>query len=123
MHLSQIIILFAVILPLCFCHCTCFSLFKIIINGIVVAAYRCEGCAMKPIEGPRFHCQVCADFDFCQDCFIRGQSHNHAFERVDDQGYPAVYVGSPRSCRMALRKKKKVHVLIIFSRQSIGGRN
>ena len=75
-----------------------------------VITCRCEGCGVKPIEGPRFHCQVCADFDFCQDCFIRGQAHNHVFERVDDQGYPAVYVGSPRSCRLALRKKKKVHV-------------
>ena len=71
-------------------------------------AIRCEGCSMKPIEGPRFHCQVCADFDFCQECFIRGQAHDHAFERVDDQGQPAVYVGSPKTCRIAMKHKKKV---------------
>ena len=70
--------------------------------------FRCAGCKMRPIEGPRFHCQVCADFDYCRECFFRGQSHNHAFERTDDQGQPAVFVGSPKSCRKALRKKRKV---------------
>lgn len=58
---------------------------------------------MLPIEGARFHCQVCADFDFCQSCFDKGQAHNHAFERIDDQGQAAVYVGSPRSRKRALR--------------------
>ena len=64
---------------------------------------RCNSCSMCPLEGPRYHCQVCADFDFCQACFEKGQSHNHAFERIDDQGQPAVFVGSPRSRRRALR--------------------
>ena len=64
---------------------------------------RCHSCNMFPLEGPRYHCQVCADFDFCQACFDKGQSHNHAFERIDDQGQPAVFVGSPRSRRRALR--------------------
>ena len=63
-----------------------------------------------PIEGPRFHCQVCADFDFCQRCFDHGHAHNHAFERIDSQGMPAIYVGSPGTQRKALKKatgKKK----------------
>lgn len=58
---------------------------------------------MMPIEGPRFHCQVCANFDFCQGCFNKGQAHNHAFERIDDHGQSAVYVGSPRSRKKALK--------------------
>jgi len=69
--------------------------------------HKCNTCGMQPLEGPRYHCQVCADFDFCQSCFNKGQSHNHAFERIDDQGQAAVYVGSPRSRRKALRRKKK----------------
>ena len=52
---------------------------------------------MLPIEGVRYHCQVCADFDFCQACFEKGESHGHAFERFDDQGQPAVFVGSPKA--------------------------
>ena len=54
---------------------------------------------MFPIEGARYHCQVCADFDFCQACFEKGESHGHAFERTDDQGQQAVFVGSPKAKR------------------------
>ena len=54
---------------------------------------------MFPIEGARYHCQVCADFDFCQTCFEKGESHGHAFERTDDQGQQAVFVGSPKAKR------------------------
>ena len=64
----------------------------------------CHECKINPIEGPRYHCQVCGDFDFCQKCFDQGQAHNHAFERFDDQGQPAVYVGSPRSRRKRLKR-------------------
>lgn len=71
---------------------------------------------MKPIEGPRFHCQVCADFDFCKECFLRGQSHDHAFERSDDHGQPAVYVGSPKTCRLAIKQKKKVHIYELYKK-------
>jgi E3 ubiquitin-protein ligase HERC2 len=69
--------------------------------------HSCSGCKMSPIDGPRYHCQVCSDFDFCQSCFDKGQSHNHVFERIDDQGQPAVYVGSPHSRRKALRRHRK----------------
>ena len=68
---------------------------------------------MSPIEGVRFHCQVCADFDFCQNCFDRGQAHNHAFERIDDQGQAAVYVGSPRSRKRALRSVYCYFVILV----------
>lgn len=54
---------------------------------------------MFPIEGARYHCQVCADFDFCQACFEKGESHGHAFERTDDQGQQAIFVGSPKAKR------------------------
>lgn len=57
---------------------------------------RCDGCGMGPIEGPRYHCRVCANFDFCQSCFDEERFHNHPFERINDQGQPAVYVGLPR---------------------------
>ena len=76
---------------------------------------RCHSCNMFPLEGPRYHCQVCADFDFCQACFDKGQSHNHAFERIDDQGQPAVFVGSPRSRRRALRYGVLVSYTYILS--------
>ena len=69
---------------------------------------------MFPIEGARYHCQVCADFDFCQACFEKGESHGHAFERFDDQGQPAVFVGSPKA-------KSKNFVVTMNSRMSQNG--
>ena len=50
---------------------------------------------MKPIVGPRYHCQKCADFDFCHSCFQNEQHHNHPFEKSDGEGLPLVYVGPP----------------------------
>ena len=61
----------------------------------ISSSHRCDGCNEYPITGPRYHCQVCPDFDFCQPCFEHGQSHKHNFERIDDEGMLAVNVGLP----------------------------
>ncbi|MBX9636002.1 MAG: hypothetical protein K2Q45_00435 [Nitrosomonas sp.] len=37
---------------------------------------RCDGCGAFPIEGPRWKCQTCADFDFCDQCF-RNDKERH----------------------------------------------
>jgi len=46
--------------------------------------YKCDGC-QRPgteLEGPRFHCMVCADNDFCITCYDGAEYHktcrNHA---------------------------------------------
>ncbi|XP_026852246.2 E3 ubiquitin/ISG15 ligase TRIM25-like [Electrophorus electricus] len=45
---------------------------------------RCDGCQMKPIRGPRYKCQSCFDFDFCESCYIsRDHGFRHTFERFD----------------------------------------
>jgi len=37
----------------------------------------CDSC-MEGIEGARFHCQLCQDFDMCQSCFVsQGATHIH----------------------------------------------
>jgi len=37
----------------------------------------CNAC-MESIEGARFHCQLCPDFDMCQNCFVsQGTLHVH----------------------------------------------
>lgn len=89
--------------------------------SLSLSSYSCRGCKVQPIDGPRYHCQVCGDFDFCQNCFEREQSHNHAFERIDDQGQPAVYVGSPHSRRKALKRyvHSTLNTLIIFIKENV----
>ena len=76
---------------------------------------RCHGCEQKPIIGPRFRCQVCLEFDYCQKCFEADQKHrSHAFERTDDPSQPAVFVGTPQSHSkltqkvVSKRKQRKV---------------
>ena len=42
--------------------------------------HTCDGCGVKPIVGPRFHCAVCGDFDFCSECEVRTR-HPHPFTK------------------------------------------
>ena len=47
----------------------------------VWSRYTCDGCDTKPIVGNRFHCTVCEDFDFCENCEKNNQ-HGHPFKRT-----------------------------------------
>ncbi|XP_041128227.1 E3 ubiquitin-protein ligase HERC2-like isoform X2 [Polyodon spathula] len=55
---------------------------------------RCDGCQMFPINGPRFKCRNCEDFDFCENCF-KTRKHNtrHAFGRINEPGQSPVFCG------------------------------
>ena len=44
---------------------------------------RCDGCNKKPIEGSRFKCSVCEDFDYCEECEEKNNdSHPHYFIKI-----------------------------------------
>ncbi|XP_063572447.1 E3 ubiquitin-protein ligase HERC2-like [Pongo abelii] len=47
----------------------------------------CDGCQMFPINGSRFKCRNCDDFDFCEMCF-KTEKHNtrHTFGRINEPG-------------------------------------
>ncbi|KAK6487232.1 E3 ubiquitin-protein ligase HERC2 isoform X2 [Huso huso] len=55
---------------------------------------RCDGCQMFPINGPRFKCRNCEDFDFCENCF-KTRKHNtrHTFGRINEPGQSPVFCG------------------------------
>lgn len=44
---------------------------------------RCDGCQMFPINGSRFKCRNCDDFDFCEACF---KTNRHTFGRINEPG-------------------------------------
>ncbi|KAM6382365.1 E3 ubiquitin-protein ligase HERC2 isoform 5-T5 [Alca torda] len=54
----------------------------------------CDGCQMFPINGPRFKCRNCDDFDFCETCF-KTRKHNtrHTFGRINEPGQSPVFCG------------------------------
>lgn len=41
----------------------------------------CDGCKASPIQGIRYKCSVCADFDFCDKCEAERQ-HGHPFLKI-----------------------------------------
>lgn len=44
---------------------------------------QCNGCGIVPIVGIRYHCSVCEDFDYCEECEARCSSnHQHVFMKI-----------------------------------------
>lgn len=37
----------------------------------------CDSCQATPVVGYRYKCQICPDFDLCQDCKLQNQHSNH----------------------------------------------
>lgn len=57
---------------------------------------------MEPIEGPRFKCKTCPDFNYCETCFRLRRSHRHSFHRFEEPSSIPVNAGK------AGRGKKKI---------------
>jgi len=50
-------------------------------NKVIHANIICDGCNKAPIEGVRYKCSVCKNFDFCAMCEER-RGHEHAFLKI-----------------------------------------
>ncbi|KAI2489218.1 Mindbomb E3 ubiquitin protein ligase 2 [Fragilaria crotonensis] len=68
------------------------SLCKVVHSGII-----CDSCHSRSIEGPiegaRYKCNTCPNYDLCEKCYHSG-AHNktHAFERYDRVGSTACFL-------------------------------
>lgn len=66
-------------------------------DGYIHRGVTCNNCGMMPIQGIRYRCDNCVDFDLCENCEAQ-QVHNktHIFLKVR---IPAPYMGIPRQGR------------------------
>lgn len=65
--------------------------------------HRCYSCHMQPLEGPRYKCKICSNYNLCQNCFeIR--SHKHSFLCIPEEGSPPFHAG--RSGKVRKREKQ-----------------
>jgi len=76
--------------------------------------HTCDGCNTKPIVGPRFHCTVCEDFDFCENC-EKSLQHEHPFMKfvnmtedtyVNIDFAPENFIGSLMKIRNFFRSQR-----------------
>jgi Zinc finger, ZZ type len=56
----------------------------------------CDGCGMQGIQGIRFKCRVCPDFDLCSRCYDAGKHSSHSFNRFDSPTAVPVAVAAVR---------------------------
>ena len=45
----------------------------------------CDGCGQGPIQGVRYKCSICKNFDFCPTCEEK-KGHEHCFLKIQNPG-------------------------------------
>jgi len=58
---------------------------------VVHKGFICDGCNVGPIEGTRYKCVVCPDFDYCEKC-ESSIEHNHPFLKIKKPEHAPVVI-------------------------------
>lgn len=93
----------------------------------------CDGCKTHPIQGIRYKCSVCPDFDYCEKCEAE-QTHQHPMLKIrkPDQApafiqcqysYMDVPVQKPCMRQSQCKKEQKVLYSARFVKENFGDRN
>lgn len=90
-------------------------------EGYIHRGVECNSCGVHPIQGIRYHCSNCFDFDLCESCEANNPHiKSHVFFKIRvpapsrgnlKQVMPVWYPGDPNSCPTSL-DKEVAHVLL-----------
>lgn len=55
----------------------------------------CDGCQVNPIEGKRYNCKTCEDFDYCEKCYEDFKNiHKHEFSVIEKPDNQNIYLSN-----------------------------
>ena len=64
-------------------------------NKVIHYNVICDGCQASPIEGKRYKCKTCGDFDYCEKCYEAFKnSHNHEFLVMEKPDNENIYMSN-----------------------------
>ena len=75
----------------------------------------CYSCHMHPVEGPRYKCKVCSDYDLCQNCF-ETRSHKHSFLCLPEEDSTPVNVGKAGKARKREKRGQRTEMIKDWTR-------
>jgi hypothetical protein len=70
-------------------------------EAVVHPACYCDGCGANPLEGSRFKCAVCPNYDLCEHCYAINAHGVHAFLRLRAPSSRAELLGARRGSQAA----------------------
>ncbi|KAI1614454.1 protein phosphatase 3 regulatory subunit [Exophiala viscosa] len=84
-------------------------------DGYIHRGVECNSCGVHPIQGIRYHCSNCFDFDLCESCeAIHPHVKSHVFFKIRvpapsrgnlKQVMPVWYPGDPNACPLSLDRQ------------------
>ena len=64
-------------------------------NKVIHYNVICDGCQANPIEGKRYNCKTCDNFDYCERCYEAFKnSHNHEFSVMEKPDNENIYMSN-----------------------------
>lgn len=64
-------------------------------NKVIHYNVTCDGCNESPIEGKRYKCKKCENFDYCEKCYEAFKnSHNHEFSILEKPDNESIYMSN-----------------------------
>jgi hypothetical protein len=74
----------------------------------VHASVVCDGCSTSPIQGIRYKCSVCPDFDFCEKCEAE-KSHPHPMLKIRKAEHAPAFIKCSYASQSQNKEEPKIN--------------